>query len=130
MIRVVESRLGGPIVVQGDGTPRRPYLYAADLAIWLWSIAFRGQSCRPYNAGSPESPTIQDLARLASDHFVPRPVVEVRGASQPRTTIQRYVPDTTWARLELGLALTIALPDALSRTIRYLRSASGQSWSA
>jgi nucleoside-diphosphate-sugar epimerase len=110
---------GGPIRVTGDGMPRRSYLYAADLMIWLWTILFKGRSCRAYNAGSEEEVSISDLAHLVARSFDGD--IEVRIEKQPVSSAQpdRYVPSADRARAELGLRQTIDLKEAVRRTLLY-----------
>lgn len=110
---------GGPIVIQGDGTPQRSYLYAADLAIWLWTILFKGQHLRPYNVGSDESISISTLAKVVADQFTPRVEVKVLGTVDPLKPIQRYVPDVSRAQDELGLNVSIPLKKSIQNTIEY-----------
>lgn len=110
---------GGPIQVNGDGTPYRSYLYAADLAIWLWTILFRGKACRPYNVGSEARLTIRELAHTVAQTF--QPTVEVRIAKQPLSDkpVEQYVPSTQRAKRELGLRPTIELVDSIRRTMTW-----------
>ena len=108
---------GGPILVNGDGTPYRSYLYAADLAVWLWTILLKGRSCYPYNVGSDFDLSISRIAHLVAQVFQPQ--VEVIIAQKPLAgkEAERYVPLTNRALSDLGLKSMIGLEDAIKRTI-------------
>jgi dTDP-glucose 4,6-dehydratase len=110
---------GGPIRVNGDGTPFRSYLYAADLAVWLWTILLRVQPVRAYNVGSEAGLPISEVARRVGGVFEPRIAVQIAKAPPPGQPPERYVPATVRARSELGLGEMISLEEAVRRTIRW-----------
>lgn len=111
---------GGPICLLSDGKGVRSYLYAADLAIWLWKILFSGQSGRAYNVGSSSAISIGSLGRkIAKICGVPAPVAV---CGLPLTLPSTYVPNVERAETELGLKEQISLDEALSRTLGWHRS--------
>jgi len=114
-----DALAGDRIMVDGDGTARRSYLYAADLAIWLWMILVRGRSGRPYNVGSEEDLSIADLANRVSQVIRPGTPVEIAQLAGPDQLPARYVPSTARAQRELGLRAAIGLDEGVRRTAEW-----------
>jgi len=110
---------GNPIRVNGDGTPFRSYLYAADLAIWLWTILFAGTPARAYNVGSSEPVSIAELAHLVAALKEPPSAVEICRTPDNRAKKTSYVPSTDRARDDLDLNPIVSLSNALSRTYHW-----------
>lgn len=110
---VRDALAGGPIRIGGDGTPRRSYLYAADLAIWLWTILLRGESCRVYNVGSGEDLSIAELADKVAATIAPGVRIEIAREPVPGGPVARYVPTVLRAEKELGLRAWVSLEDAI-----------------
>ena len=110
---------GGPIIVKGDGSPRRSYLYAADFTVWLWVILFRGISGRPYNVGSDHVVSIIELARLVADIVDPALKIEVKGKMLDSNLFDQYIPDTERAKKELNLKQRISLEEGVRRMVEF-----------
>lgn len=112
---------GRAIRIQGDGRPYRSYLHSADLVAWLLAILVRGEPLRPYNVGSDQAVSIEDLARRVARLAAPAVEVSIHGkpGSAPPP---RYVPSTVRARRELGLEAWLDLDAALQRTFAWLQS--------
>jgi dTDP-glucose 4,6-dehydratase len=115
-----------PILVQGDGSPVRSYLYASDLMIWLWTIFFQGQSRRAYNVGSEEALNIASLAHEVAAALPPVIDVNITSTATAGAPVHRYVPCTARARQELGLRAEVPLREAICRTHAWF---SGQTFS-
>lgn len=112
---------GGPVVVQGDGTPMRSYLYGSDLAAWLWVMLAEGEGGRAYNVGSDEALSLREIATRVGAHF--GAPVEVRGERAEGGPRSVYVPDVGRARAELGLEVTVPLDEAIRRTATWIAAA-------
>ncbi len=117
-----DALAGRPIRIDGDGTPWRSYLYAADLALWLWTILLRGTAGRVYNvgseAGAPLSEVAETVARCAGGPSLP---VQIARPPEPDQPPSRYVPDVSRIKHELGVRETFDLDAAVRRTLAWHR---------
>jgi dTDP-glucose 4,6-dehydratase len=107
---------GGLIVVKGDGKSVRSYLYASDLAVWLWTILFKGKASEAYNLGSDQAVTVAELAHAAG-RAAHCPVEITRSENNgPRT---HYVPSVDRAKSDLSLCVMVAQADAIKRSVEW-----------
>jgi nucleoside-diphosphate-sugar epimerase len=121
---VADAARGGPIVVRGDGTPVRSYLYGADMALWLWAILVAGRCGEAYNVGSERALRVSEVATLVARAIDPPASVEIRGASSGSAGPapsggggEWYVPSTAKAAEELGLREWTTLEEGIAKML-------------
>jgi dTDP-glucose 4,6-dehydratase len=111
-----DGMAGGAIRIGGDGTPTRSYLYAGDLAVWLWTMLFRAPSMVPYNVGSSNSVSILELAEAVQAALGSEVRIEVAKQPLQGAAVSRYVPDVEKIERDLGLRETVTLAETIRRT--------------
>ena len=111
---------GGEVVLWGDGTPTREFLYVEDAVEGLVLAAERYDHAEPVNLGTGGEISIRELAGL---------IAEVTGfeghitwdTSMPNGQPRRGL-DTSRAREILGWEARMPLRDGLERTVAWYRS--------
>ena len=102
------------ITVKGNGSPIRSYMHQSDLAHWLLTLLQFGKAGNAYNVGSDEAISIADAAHLVRNILAPEKKVHIKGAPlADNADRNRYVPDISKAKLELGLEVTVPLAQAI-----------------
>lgn len=112
---------GGPIRIEGDGTPLRSYLYAADLAIWLWTLLVNGEPSRTYNVGSDQAISIKDLADQVEQICGVTSGISIAKNPVPGALPMRYIPAIGRARSEQNLQPLIPLNEGILRMFEWAK---------
>jgi dTDP-glucose 4,6-dehydratase len=110
---------GREILVKGDGSAIRSYQYAADLAIYLWTILFTGECNRAYNVGSEESTSIRTLADSVINSLQSEANVVLERVLDSKHNANRYVPSTSRISNELGVTNQTSLSESIQKAARW-----------
>lgn len=116
---VNDVRRNRDIVILGDGTAVRSYMYAADMVICLLALLVRGKHGTPYNVGSNEAVSIRELAENLAAFSGKNLTVTVLGQSASGNAPETYVPEVnTLKALIQKQPVTVSLRDILLKLTR------------
>lgn len=121
---IYQALHGDKIVVQGDGSPIRSYLYLGDLVHWLLPLLILPHQHTIYNIGSDHALSIRELAHQVKAIVAPAKDVEILGRASysiGNTPRNIYVPDVSRIQEEFGVNVKTSLHSIIELTARYER---------
>ena len=108
------------VMLWGDGTPTREFLYAADAADGIVLAAEKYDSPEPVNLGAGQEIAIHDLATMMAAE------IGYAGEIQWNTSVPNGQPrrclDVSRAEREFGFRASVPLADGLRETIAWYRA--------
>ena len=102
-----------PIVIKGDGTAIRSYMYSTDLTEWLLTILVKGSKGNAYNVGSDDAISISALAHKVRRVLSAENPVEIKKPRLDGCLPSRYLPSIEKAKTLLSLELRVGLERAI-----------------
>ena len=107
-----------PIVIKGDGTAMRSYMYSSDLVEWLIVMLVRGKAGEIYNVGSDVPISIGDLAMKVRDLSMAKNQIEISLTADKSKAVARYIPCVKKASRALSLKLKVDLDHSILNTLK------------
>jgi GDP-L-fucose synthase len=122
IMKFVQARTLGAreVVLWGDGSPTREFLYVRDAARAFRLAVERYDGAEPVNLGSGVEISIRDLAELIGQHVGYNGAI-TWDASKPNGQPRRML-DTSRARAEFGFAAETSFDEGIRETIRWYQS--------
>ena len=120
---VRDAIMKNSIIINGDGSPVRSYMYLGDMVVWLLTILLEGKNGKDYNVGSEKKVSILRLANLIQKKLNSSGKVVLKNKIVHSTgTPPNYfnIPDTTRCKNELNLS-EINLEDSILNYGKYLK---------
>ena len=115
-----QERGDAEVVLWGDGSPTREFLYVEDAADGIVLAAERYDDPEPVNLGRGEEVRIADLARVVAEKIGYEGTI-VWDATKPNGQPRRML-DVTRARERFGFEARTSLDDGLARTVEWYRA--------
>ena len=109
------------IIIEGDGTVLRSYLYITDTITWLLTILTNIVKNKIYNIGSTKEISIKELAIEIAHLSSRRIMVKTLKTSDSTKLAERYIPDIQNI-IKIKLQQKISLDEGLKRVYNWIVS--------
>ncbi len=110
---------GHEIRLNGDGVPRRSYLYGSDVAAWLLQIATSGSDGVAYNLGGAEPVSHAEAAKAVAALSNPAPHIALNSTGRQDARSHDFFADTAFTQEQLGVTVTVDFLGAVQRTLAW-----------
>jgi nucleoside-diphosphate-sugar epimerase len=104
------------IVIMGDGSTTRSYMYASDLSIAIWKILLIGNINKPYNVGVDNAYSLKEIALILKKNYGN----EVQILNNNKDLLKNiYVPNIKALINDLDIKHFVHIEEAIQKTINF-----------
>jgi dTDP-glucose 4,6-dehydratase len=104
------------IVIMGDGSTTRSYMYASDLSIAIWKILLIGNNNKPYNVGVDKAYSLKEIALMLKKNYGND--VRILNSNKNLPT-NIYVPNIDALINDLDIKHFVQIEEAIQKTIKF-----------